>query len=55
MIYETVNANSFSAFVNEQITENGEELPDWLNGLVNVYEQTKVSVRKSTKKSERKR
>ena len=55
LIYETVNANSFSAFVNEQITENGEELPDWLNGLVNVYEQTKVSVRKSTKKSERKR
>lgn len=51
LVYETVNANSLSAFVNEQISENGEELPDWLDGLVNVYEQTRVSVRKSTKKS----
>ncbi len=50
LVYETVNANSLSAFVNEQITENNETLPEWLDGLVNVYEQTKVSVRKSTHK-----
>ena len=36
-----------SAFVNEQITENDEALPEWLEGLVNVFEQTKVSVRKA--------
>ena len=47
LVYETVNANSLSAFVSEQLAENGEELPKWLNGLVNVYEQTKVSVRKA--------
>lgn len=50
LVYETVNANSLSAFVNEQIAENGEELPKWLTGLVNVYPQTKVSVRKATYK-----
>ena len=50
LVYETVNANSLSAFVNEQISENNEELPRWLNGLVNVYEQTKVSIRKAARK-----
>ena len=50
LVYETVNANSLSAFVNEQIAENGAELPKWLTGLVNVYPQTKVSVRKATNK-----
>ena len=50
LVYETVNANSLSAFVSEQISENNEELPQWLNGLVNVYEQTKVSVRKAARK-----
>ena len=49
LVYETVNANSLSAFVKEQIAENQDTIPDWLNGLVHVYEQTAVSVRKSTK------
>ncbi|MCM1270809.1 MAG: hypothetical protein NC247_09340 [Ruminococcus flavefaciens] len=49
LVYETVNANSLSAFVKEQIAENQDIVPDWLNGLINVYEQTSVSVRKSTK------
>lgn len=49
LVYETVNANSLSAFAKEQISENQDTIPDWLNGLVHVYEQTAVSVRKSTK------
>lgn len=49
LVYETVNANSLSAFVKEQISENQDTVPDWLNGLINIYEQTSVSVRKSTK------
>ena len=49
LVYETVNANSLSAFVKEQISENQDTVPDWLSGLVNVYEQTSVSVRKFTK------
>ena len=47
LIYETVNANSLSAFVKEQITENGDSLPSWLDGLVNVFEKTTVGVRKA--------
>jgi hypothetical protein len=49
LVYETVNANSLSSFVKEQIEENGEALPAWLDGLVNIFEQTSVSVRKASK------
>lgn len=49
LVYETVNANSLSAFVKEQIAENGDALPSWLSGLVNVFEKTSVSLRKSSK------
>ena len=49
LVYETVNANSLSAFVKEQIAENGDALPDWLVGLVNVFEKTTVGVRKAAK------
>ena len=49
LVYETVNANSLSAFVKEQISENQDTVPDWLSGPFNVYEQTSVSVRKFTK------
>ena len=31
LVYETVNANSLSAFVKEQVAENGDMLPDWLD------------------------
>ena len=47
LVYETVNANSLSAFVKEQIDEGNDELPEWLSGLVNVFEKTTVSVRKA--------
>ena len=47
MITETVNANSLSSFVKEQIAENGDELPGWLRGLVNVFEKTTVGMRKA--------
>lgn len=50
LIYETVNANSLSAFVREQISENDDVLPDWLEGLVTVFEKTTVGVRKATRK-----
>lgn len=50
LVYETVNANSLSAFVKEQISENDDALPKWLDGLVNVFEKTTVGVRKSTRK-----
>lgn len=50
LVYETVNANSLSSFVKEQIEGNGDTLPKWLAGLVNVFDKTTVSVRKSTKR-----
>lgn len=50
LIYETVNANSLSAFVKEQMAENNDQIPEWLNGLVNVFEKTTVGVRKAAKR-----
>ena len=47
LVVETVNANSLSAFVKEQIMENGDVLPSWLDGKVNVFEKTTVGVRKA--------
>jgi len=49
LVYETVNANSLSAFVKEQMAENNDLLPDWLEGLVSVYEKTSVGVRKAAR------
>lgn len=47
LVVETVNANSLAAFVREQITENEDTLPEWLDGKVNVFEKTTVGVRKA--------
>lgn len=49
MVRETVNANSLTAFVKEQMTENADALPPWLTGLVSTFDKTMVVVRKSTK------
>ena len=49
LIHETINANSLSSFIKEQISENDNLLPSWLEGLVNVYERNTVGVRKATK------
>ncbi|SDL09549.1 gp33 family protein [Natronincola ferrireducens] len=46
LVYETVNANSLAAFVREQVEENEDELPQWLEGLVNTYEKTSLGMRK---------
>jgi len=47
LVVESVNANSLSAFVKEQIAENNDQLPAWLDGKVNVFEKTSVGVRKA--------
>ena len=47
LITETVNANSLSAFVKEQMSENDDVLPDWLEGKVNVLDKVTVALRKT--------
>ena len=57
LVYETVNANSLSSFVKERMEEtaealggdDGDALPGWLMGLVNVFDKVSVSVRKASK------
>lgn len=49
LVVETVNPSSLSAFVKEQISENNDSLPQWLEDLVNVFEKTSISMRKNKK------
>ena len=49
LVVETVNPSSLSAFIKEQISENENELPEWLDGLINIFEKNTVSTRKYNK------
>ena len=49
LVVDTVNPSSLSAFDKEQISEKDESLPEWLEGLVNVFEKTSISLRKAKK------
>ncbi len=48
IVKEAVHPQTLRAFVREQIAENNDELPEWLDGLVSVYEEDQVRVRKSS-------
>ena len=47
LITETINANSLSAFVKEQMADNDDILPEWLDGKVNIFDKVTVGIRKS--------
>ena len=47
LVQEQVNANSLRAFVKELKVNNDDEIPDWIADYINVYEKTKIAVRKS--------
>ncbi|MCR5511697.1 MAG: hypothetical protein K6F54_12215 [Lachnospiraceae bacterium] len=47
IVQETVNANTLSAFVKEQMAQNGDEVPEWLSAVVNTFEKISVGIRKS--------
>lgn len=47
LITETINANSLSAFIKEQMADNDDVLPEWLDGKVNVFDKVTVGLRKT--------
>jgi len=47
LIKETVHPQTLKAFVKELMAENGDEVPEWLNGLVTVYEEQEVRIKKA--------
>ena len=49
MITETINANTLSSFVKEQMADNGDELPEWLSGLVHISKTPTIGVRKAAR------
>ena len=46
LVQEQVNANSLRAFVKELKANNDDEVPEWIVDFINVYEKTKIAVRK---------
>lgn len=46
LVTETVNANTLSSFCKERMTENNDELPEWLSQNVNTFEKVTVGIRK---------
>lgn len=46
IVVETVNSGTLSSFVKEQMAVNDDEIPEWLSGVVSVFEKTTVGVRK---------
>ena len=47
LISRTVNSNTLSAFVKEHREMTGEEMPDWLEDIIIVYEKISVGIRKN--------
>lgn len=47
LVKEAVHPQTLRAFVREQIEENDDEVPEWLDGLVSVYEEDQVRIRKA--------
>ena len=45
----TINSQTLTATVKELMSENGGELPEWLNGLIKVAEKNSIRVAKSKK------
>lgn len=45
----TINSRTLASNVKELIEENDGELPDWLKGLVGIYEKSSITVRKAVK------
>lgn len=48
LVQEQVNANSLRAFVKELKANNNDTIPEWIADYINVFEKTKISVRKSS-------
>ena len=46
IVTETVNANTLSSFVKEQMTENDDEVPEWLSEKISTFEKVSVGIRK---------
>lgn len=47
LIKETVHPQTLKAFIKELMAENGDEVPEWLNGLVTVYEEQEARMKKA--------
>ena len=47
LVVETVNVNTLASFLKEQRETTGEDIPAWLEGIVNTYDKVSVGIRKS--------
>lgn len=46
LVVETVNSNTLSSFIKEQMADNDDEIPEWLKENVNTFEKISIGIRK---------
>ena len=47
IVKPTINTQTLTAFVKEQITAGGGQAPDWITELVNAYSKPEIATRKA--------
>jgi hypothetical protein len=47
LVVESVNSNTLSSFVREQMEANEGNIPSWLGDTISTYEKISVGIRKS--------
>lgn len=47
LVRRNVNPQTFNAFMRQSVEDNGGMLPDWADGIVNVYDKTTINVRRN--------
>ena len=47
LVVESINSNTLSSFVREQMEANEGNIPSWLSDTVSTYEKISVGIRKS--------
>jgi len=45
----TINSQTLSATIKDLKTDNGDELPEWLTGLIKIAEKSTIQIRKGRK------
>ena len=47
IVKPTINTQTLTAFIKEQITAGGGQAPDWITELVNAYSKPEIATRKA--------
>lgn len=47
LVQQSVHSQTFNAFMRQTVEDNNGELPEWADGIVNIYDKTTINVRRT--------